>query len=102
MWRHAAIGAGAFLALIAHARAVEVTFDAYVDARLVVPPDEVSWLDGGLGKTRYGGAQPSPNLRFAEAAGQGTLAIADDLHAVTVLRIEPKQTTGIDILETYL
>lgn len=101
MWRHAAIGAGAFLAPIAHAQAMEVTFDAYVDARLVVPPDEVSWLDGGLGKTRYGAAQPSPNLRFAEAAGQATLAINDDLHATTVLRIEPKQTTGIDILETY-
>lgn len=81
---------------------MEASFDAYADVRLVVPPAEVSWLDGGLGKTRFGGAQPSPSFRFAEAVGQGTLAITDELHAVTVLRVEPKQRTGVDILETYL
>ncbi len=102
MWKRVALGASVFLALATNAQAMEFSFDAYVDVRLVVPPHEVSWLDGGLGKTRFGGNQPSPNFRFAEAAGQGTLAITDDLHAVTVLRIEPKQTTGVDILETYL
>src|SRR3569832_203596 len=102
MWKRVALGASVFLALATDAQAMEFSFDAYVDVRLVVPPDEVSWLDGGLGKTRFGGNQPSPNFRFAEAAGQGTLAITDDLHAVTVLRIEPKQTTGVDILEAYL
>lgn len=102
MWKWAAICAGAVLACAANAQAMEVSFDAYADVRLVVPSDEVSWLDGGLGKTRYGGAQPSPNFRFAEAIGQGTLAVTDDLHAVAVLRVEPKQTTGIDILEAYV
>ena len=102
MLKRVALGVSAFLVLATHAQAMEFSFDAYVDLRLVVPPDEVSWLDGGLGKARYGSAQPSPNFRFAEAAGQGTLAITDDLHAVTVLRLEPRQPTGVDILETYL
>jgi hypothetical protein len=93
---------GACLALTAPAAALDVSFDAYVDARLVVPPGEKSWLDGGLGKLRFGSDQPSPDLRFVEAVGQATLAIDDDLHAVTVLRLEPAQRSGLDVLEGYL
>jgi hypothetical protein len=81
---------------------MDVSFDAYVDARLVVPPGEKSWLDGGLGKFRFGSGQPSPDLRFAEAVGQATLAVTDDLHAVAVLRIEPEQRSFVDVLEGYL
>ncbi len=81
---------------------MDVSFDAYVDARLVVPPGEKSWLDGGLGKFRFGARQPTPDIRFVEAVGQATLAVTGDLHAVAVLRLEPGQRSGIDVLETYL
>lgn len=96
------LAAGACLALIGDAKAMEVSFDAYVDLRVVVPPGERGWLDGGLGKFRFGSAQPSPNLRFTEAVGQATLAVTDELHAVSVLRLEPKQRSGLDILESYV
>ncbi|MEI9888933.1 MAG: hypothetical protein WDN08_21015 [Rhizomicrobium sp.] len=95
------ITAGALLALAGPARALEVSFDAYVDLRLVAPPGERGWIDGGLGKFRFGAAQPSPNFRFAEAVGQGTLAVDDDLQAVAVLRLEPEQRSGLDVLEAY-
>ncbi len=96
-----AFAAGACLALAGHVQAAEVSFDAYLDARLVVPPASRGWVDGGLGKFRFGARQPSPNLRFVEAVGQATYAVTDDLHAVAVLRIEPEQPAGIDALEAY-
>ncbi|HXC54667.1 MAG TPA: hypothetical protein VNU97_05190 [Rhizomicrobium sp.] len=89
-------------ALATGAKAMDVTFDSYLDARLVVPAGEKSWLDGGLGKFRFGAGQPSPDARLVEAVGQATLALTDELHAVGVLRLEPEQRSGLDVLETYL
>jgi hypothetical protein len=66
-----------------------------------VPASETSWLDGGLGKLRFGGRQPDPNFRFAEAVGQGALILSDDLRLVAVGRIEPEQRSGIDLIEAY-
>jgi hypothetical protein len=83
------------------ARAADFYFQGYADFRLVVPGAEVGYVDGGLGKLRFGGGQPSPNLRFAEAVGQGTLVLSDELRFVVVGRIEPKQRSGIDLLESY-
>jgi hypothetical protein len=85
----------------AKATAVELDFQGYADFRLVVPGGERSWLDGGLGKLRFGSNQPDPNLRFTEAVGQGTLSLNDDLRMVVVGRLEPEQRTGADLLEAY-
>ena len=41
-------------------------------------------------------------MQFTEAVGQGTLAFTPELEAIGVLRIEPQQRTGVDVLETYL
>ncbi|HEX4303474.1 MAG TPA: hypothetical protein VHZ78_11835 [Rhizomicrobium sp.] len=81
---------------------MDLSFTGYIDLRLVAPAGEKSWLDGGLGKLRFGAAQPSPDLRLTEAVGQATLAVGDDMHAVATLRLEPEQRTGIDILESYI
>jgi hypothetical protein len=102
MRRFWAVLIGATFALQTPAKAIDVSFDAYADARLIVPGGEKSWLDGGLGKFRFGAAQPSPDLRFVEAVGQATVAIGDDLQAVGVLRLEPAQRSGTDVLEGYL
>src|SRR5450755_1837577 len=83
------------------AEAADFTFQGYADFRLVVPGKEVSWVDGGLGKLRYGGAQPDPNFRFAEAVGQGNVMFSDEWRLVGVGRIEPKQRSGIDLMEAY-
>jgi hypothetical protein len=83
------------------ASAVDFSFDGYVDGRIILPSGEKSWLDGGLGPLRYGASQPDPNFRIAEAIGQAILDISPAIQAVSVLRIEPEQRTGVDILETY-
>jgi len=88
-------------ALGANARAADLSSEGYADFRLVVPGSETGWLDGGSGKLRFGGDQPDPNFRFAEAIGQATLSFNDNLHFVAVGRLEPEQRSGIDMLEAY-
>jgi hypothetical protein len=84
------------------ARAADFSFDGYVDARMILPSGEKSWLDGGLGKLRFGSTQPYPNFRIAEVVGQLVLDVTPALQVVSVLRVEPEQRTGVDLLETYL
>ncbi len=84
------------------ARALDLADDlaisGYLDVRAVAPSGQQSWLNGGLGKLRYGGDQ-----KFgAEAVLQADLTLGSGLHLVSVLRAEP-QTPGVaDALETYL
>jgi hypothetical protein len=84
------------------ANAVDFSFQGYADLRVVAPDSETSWIDGGLGKFRFGGTQPDPDFRFAEAVGQATVSFTDDLRAVATLRVEPEQRTGVDALDAYL
>ncbi len=91
-----------FLALSSPASAVDFHFDGYADLRLIVPSNQESWTDGGLGKLRYGSDDSSPDFRLAEAVGQGVVLITPELMALAVARIEPKQRTFIDFLEAYV
>jgi hypothetical protein len=90
------------LAVAAPAQALEIsddlTISGYIDMRGVAPTDQASWLQGGLGKFRYGGKQ----YGGAEGVVQAELKLGDVFHAVTVLRAEPQTPGGIDALETYL
>lgn len=84
------------------AKALDLTDDfsitGYVDARVIAPTDQASWLKGGQGKFRYGSRQNFGG----EAVLQASWHINDDFTAISVLRAEP-QTPGIfDALETYL
>ncbi len=77
-----------------------LSVSGYADFRLVAPPRETAWLNGGLAKFRYG--DDAGNFRFAEAVVQGDLKFNDELSAVAVLRGEPEQRTGVDMLEGYV
>jgi|SRR5579871_5702645 len=92
----------AYIALASSASAADFSFDGYVDARLVLPGGEKSWIGGELGKLRFGAGQPSPNFRIAEAVGQVSVAISQEIHGVVLARIEPEDRAGIDLLETYV
>ena len=92
-----------FLLLIAAgapAQAMDAGFDGYADFRLVLPTDERSWLEGGLGKTRYGNGDS--NFQFAGLLGQGHVLITPELSAVATVRILQDQRTFADVLETYV
>jgi hypothetical protein len=84
------------------ARAFDLSDDfaitGYGDVRAVIAPDPQSWLNGGLGKFRYGGQQ-----KFGtEAMAQADLTLDDGLHAVGLFRAEPETRSVADALEMYL
>src|SRR2546423_7935096 len=59
----------------AGAGAVDFDIQGYADFRLVAPSNQVSWMDGGLGKLRFGAENARPTAAFAEAALEGTAVI---------------------------
>jgi len=77
-----------------------LSLSGYADFRVIAPPRETAWLNGGLSKFRYGNDEGQ--FRFAEAVVQGRYKIDDALSAVLVLRGEPEQRIGIDMLEGYV
>lgn len=79
---------------------IDYGVSGYIDLRLVAPSDETSWLQGGLGKTRYGNGDS--HLQLAELIGQGYVLLTPEILTVAVLRIEPEQRTLVDALETYV
>jgi len=90
----------ALFAFSTTADAIEFHFDGYVDFRAVIPGDQESWMQGGLGKLRYG--EGDGNFQFAELVGQGVVQITPALMLLGVARIEPNQRTFLDVLETYV
>jgi hypothetical protein len=90
-----------FFAGVQVACADDFSFQGYVDARLIAPPNEQSWLDGGLGKLRFGSAHGGLTARFVEAVGEASWWVTPELDTVAVIRAEPEQRTGLDALEAY-
>ena len=91
----------ALLCAATPARADDVSWQGFIDTRLIAPPDEVSWLKGGLGKLRYGSESGGVDMRFAEAIGEASWHVTSDLALAATLRIEPDQRSGVDALEAY-
>ena len=54
--------------LPARAEALDLAFSGYLDARVIAPSNQTSWVKGGLGKFRFGPNRG--NFRFVEAVGQ--------------------------------
>jgi hypothetical protein len=96
----AALAAFASLFSALPACAVDVQFDGFADFRLLAPGGERSWLNGGLGKLRYGGGDS--NAQFAEAVGQATVLFTPELIAVGVARADSSQSTFVMPMEAYL
>lgn len=81
-------------------RAQDLSLHGYVDGRLVNAPAERSWVEGGLGKSRYGGA--GTELRFGGAALVGTAQLTPSLLALAGVQLQDGDRTGVDVLEAYL
>ena len=91
----------AILLLAAPAQAAQFEFSGYADLRAVAPATaEDSWLDGGLGKLRYGSGDS--DFQFAGAVGQGTVLLTPDLLVSAVARAGTQQKLGVDLLEAYM
>jgi hypothetical protein len=87
------------LSLAPGARALDVDFSGYLDARLIAPTGQQSWVKGGLGKFRFGGGDG--NARFVEGVAQANATLLDGLTAQVTARVEPTDSSGVDLLEAY-
>jgi len=89
----------AALLVCSRAYAVDFGFDGYAEFRGAYADGETGYLDGGLGKLRYGDDKGA--VQFA-AVGQGHAQILPELSAVVVGRIDPYHEIAVDALEAYL
>jgi len=83
----------------AWAHATDLSYNLYGDARLVVPPGDTSYLDGGLGKLHFGADDGSPSVHFVEAIADGRVQITPELLAVATARFDPKYGPAFDLLD---
>ena len=76
------------------------TFSGLVDVRLVAADGETSWVDGRVGKARFGGGHQGP--RLGEAALVWNPRFTDTLSAVVVGESQDGQRHLADLGEGYL
>lgn len=95
--RHAALLAFA-VALPAHA--ADFQFEGYGDVRLVVPPSTDSYLDGGLGKLRFG--EDDKGFKAGDLVGEGRVIVVPELIATATARVNADYGPGVDLIESYL
>lgn len=81
--------------------AQEFQLHGYLDARLQLNDSEdVSWLEGGLGKTRFGDDDSA--LQFGGAALAATWQITPELLAAADLQLNPETSPNLGLLDAYL
>lgn len=79
-----------------------VDFHALLDVRAAVADAEPSWLDGDLGKTRYGEGGDSTSLRLAEASLIAVPRFSWSTSGYLYVKADPEQVHALDVVEGYL
>jgi hypothetical protein len=90
--------------LAGKADAGDAQLEGLIDAGLAVASRDKSFIDGGLGKYRYGGSGHDGTVKgeIAQGALVGTALVSDALSSYAHLRWDPDQKTAIDLIESYL
>jgi hypothetical protein len=83
------------------AAAQDVQWHGYLDARVVVAADESGWIDGGLGKSRFGGGG-STEARFGGGALEGLWQIAPSWLAVAEVQVQADAHPRASLLDAWL
>src|SRR5579871_269365 len=91
----------AYFALTAAGTAADFSFSGFGDVRLISPPDTRSYLDGGLGKLRYGSGDSSPDIKLGELVGEGVLSFGDGWSLQADARVNPEYGPAVDLLEGF-
>lgn len=85
------------IACAAHAQSLDM--EGYLDFRAAVPADETSWLDGGLGKTRFGSDDDAIS---GGAAVTAAFQVTPALLASATVQYQPELRHSVDVLEAYV
>jgi hypothetical protein len=81
------------------ALAQDLTLHAYVDARVVDAPDQTSWTQGGVGKTRFGSGDNG--LQFGGAALVAALQVTPSILAFADVQYQTTDRHTFDVIEAY-
>ena len=83
---------------------INLEIEGLADLRVVVPSNEMSYLDGGLGKLRWGTSEPHPALG-PQVGGmylRGILGITPELVAVADIRADTQQQNPFDVIDAFV
>ncbi len=90
----------ALMAMTTRLFAQDVSLHAYVDARLVSAPDQLSWTQGGVGKTRFGSGDNG--VQFGGGAVVATVQATPALLAYADIQYQTTDRHTLDVVEAYL
>jgi len=90
----------ALLTLAAPASAADFSFEGYGDLRLVAPPSSGSYLDGELGKLRFG--RDDEVFQPGDLVGSARVLVTPELLATATARVNAQYGPGVDLLEGYV
>ena len=90
----------AVILLSTPATAAEFSFEGYGDFRLIAPPSTDSYLDGGLGKLRFG--DDDETFQPGDIIGEGRVTLTPELMATATARVNAEYGPAVDILEGYV
>lgn len=82
-----------------------ITVRGLLDARLVLTDNTLSWEEGGLGKTRWGGDESGDKRvvgRIAEASLIFLPKFSWDWSGVVHVKVDSQQKQPVDIIEAFL
>lgn len=82
------------------AGAQDFGWHAWMDGRLVAAPDEASWTQGGLGKTRFGNG--GVDARFGGAGLLGTAQLTPSLLALGEVQFQNTDYPAMSVIQAYL
>ncbi len=78
----------------------EIQGQAYGDVRLIAPPGTASYLDGGLGKLRFGEDDADPGLKLGEIVGEARL-VGETWSLQADGRLNPDYGPAADLIEAF-
>jgi hypothetical protein len=88
------------LSLAGPAAAADFQFEGYGDLRLVLPPSTGAYVDGELGKLRFG--DDDEVFQLGDFVGAGRVLITPELMATATVRANAQYGPGVDLLEGYV
>lgn len=88
-------------AVAGNCEAAEFQFTGFGDVRLISPPVTQAYLDGGLGKLRFGADDARPDVKLGDFIGEGSAHFGDDWSAQADGRISPQYGPAVDLLEAF-
>jgi hypothetical protein len=89
----------ASIVLAGPAAAADFEFSGYGDVRLIAPPSSDAYMDGGLGKLRYGSGDS--NFQLGDFVGEGRVLVTPELMMTATARANDDYGPALNLLEAY-